>query len=325
MLADKGFPHRVQRPFLTRFAALLIHKTHIAVNNTKRRLFRILIRHEIVHGVVRPLIFQPNFKAVLNVCLLERRTVLHKLLVGFLVKTKVQIGLHRADVQRCAHVGAVLLLPTDQSARAKRPKTAEHGNALLLATFADEQRNIQYTHQIIHREIYSFEHRLFFHALAEKFVPSTLLAVQIRFKLPTAFAAQFEQHAHFFQRRGQHHHVTNPVSACIAVHPARLLHQIFHFQPQHIFNDVLHIHRRKADTHIIEQQCQRLWMQPNERVFQPLAYLLRHGLVFLLQSAVILRCQSGFQSHILFGYANLHPFCPKVRYPSPVLQFYLRF
>ena len=88
---------------------------------------------------------------------------------------------------------------------------------------------------------------------------------------------------------------------------------------------VLHVHGGKTDTHIIEQQCQRLRVQPNERVFQPSAYLLRHGLVFLLQSAVILLRQSGFKSHILFGYANLHPFCPKLRYPSPVLQFYLRF
>ena len=191
--------------------------------------------------------------------------------------------------------------------------------------FADKQRNIQHTHQVIHREVYPFEHRLFFHALAEKFVPSPLLSVQIRFKLPTAFAAQFEQHAHFFQRRGQHHHVTNPVSARVAVHSTRLLHQIFHFQPKNIFDDMLHIHCWKADTHIVEQQCQRLRVQPNERVFQPLAYLLRHGLVFLLQPAVILCCQSGFKSHILFGYADLHPFYPKVRYPSPVLQFNLRF
>ena len=69
-----------------------------------------------------------------------------------------------------------------------------------LASFADEQRNIQYPHQVIHREVYPFEHRLFFHTLAEKFVPSTLLSVQIRLKLPTAFAAQFQKHTHFFQR-----------------------------------------------------------------------------------------------------------------------------
>ena len=199
VLADKGFPHRIQRPFLTRFAAFLIHKTHIAVDNAERRLFRILVRHEIIHGVVCPLIFQPDFKAILNVCLFQRRTVFHQLLVGFLVKAEIQVRLHRTDVQRCAHVGAVLLLPTDQSARAKRPKTAEHGNTLLFATFADEQRNIQHPHQVIHREVYPFEHRLFFHALAEKFVPSPLLSVQIRFKLPTAFAAQFQKHAHFFQ------------------------------------------------------------------------------------------------------------------------------
>ena len=200
VFADKGFPHRVRRPFLTRFAAFLIHKTHIAVDNAERRLFRILVRHKIIHSVVRTLIFQPDFKAVLNVRLFERRTVFHQLLIRFLVKAKVQIGLHRADVQRCAHVSAILLLPTYQPARAKRPKTAEHRNAFLLAAFADEKRNVQHTHQIIYCEVYPFEHRPFFHALAEKFVPSPLLSVQIRFKLPTAFAAQFEQHAHFFQR-----------------------------------------------------------------------------------------------------------------------------
>ena len=88
---------------------------------------------------------------------------------------------------------------------------------------------------------------------------------------------------------------------------------------------MLHIHCWKADTHIVEQQCQWLRVQPNECVFQPLAYFLRHGLVFLFQAAVILLRQSGFKSHILFGYANLHPFFLKLRYPSPVLQFYLRF
>ena len=122
-----------------------------------------------------------------------------------------------------------------------------------------------------------FEHRPFFHALTEKFVPSPFCPSRYGFKLPTAFRRAVRAARPFLPAVRSAPSVTNPVSARVAVHSTRLLHQIFYFQSKNIFNDVLYIHCWKADTHIIEQQCQRLRVQLNERVFQPFAYLLRYG------------------------------------------------
>ena len=106
--APSVFPYK-PRPFLidtpvgTGLCIVHVHKPDIAVDDLKGCPFRAVMFQQVTDSIKGTLIFQPDFKAVLYLCVLNGNIMLFVLLIVFFINTEVHLTLEGADIQGVPH------------------------------------------------------------------------------------------------------------------------------------------------------------------------------------------------------------------------------
>ena len=234
------------------------------------------------------IIFQTQFKAVFDLGIFQRNTVLGKLLIVLFVNAKVHIRTGRAEVKRFTHAFTVLLV------HALNERTGRIYGVLIEKrdtfagfTFVDKIRNIQQTDTIIDCKVNALEHAVLVQTLPEEIIPVTILCNKDRFHLPTALTFQFNDCSVGFIGRVYHFNCAVIISTVIVVRAFFVMRHIFHVDLQYLFDHILCVCGLEADFHIVDEHIQRIRLQQVKGVFDLVPHTSRCFTSSIFDSAVI--------------------------------------
>ena len=156
-----------------------------------------MVGQQVTHCIIGSLIFQPDFKTVLDFRIFNGYVILCVLFIILFIDTEINLRFERTDIKRISHSVSVLFIASHQLTAAVALEAAEYGNTFFMVAFLCQLWNIQDSCHIVDGKVKTFHHTSLHQSVHEKFIPAPMLCQQVAFHLPTSFAFQLQQCAFF--------------------------------------------------------------------------------------------------------------------------------